>query len=199
LFGDTDLRTLLASLGSLALAMTFSLGVIMRNVASLSLIFILRLTGLISACSSSLASSISTTSATTATTTVLMATYLCVFSSSSIQSVEGTTTDQSSPPPMSAGKLRSLGEVALSERRYADAESYYIKAIAIQPDNAINYHKLYTVRKRKGNSLSEALNDISKAVELDPNKVDYRIQKATLLVQLGRCDEALGEYISQGG
>ena len=96
---------------------------------------------------------------------------------------------------MSAGKLRSLGEVALSERRYADAESYYIKAIAIQPDNAINYHKLYTVRKRKGNSLSEALIDISKAVELDPNKVDYRIQKATLLVQLGRCDEALGEYI----
>jgi DnaJ family protein C protein 3 len=96
---------------------------------------------------------------------------------------------------MSAGKLRSLGEVALSERRYADAESYYLKAITIQPNNAVNYHKLYTVRKRKGNSLSEALIDISKAVELDPNKYDYRVQKATLLVQLGRCDEALEEYV----
>ena len=185
---------LLVSRGKLALAMTnVSLGVIMRNVASLSLVFVLRLTGLISACSSSLAT-ISTTSATT--TTVLVATYLCVFSSSIQSSVDAAAaSDQSSPPPMSAGKLRSLGEVALSERRYADAESYYLKAISAEPDNAVNYHKLYTVRKRKGNSLGEALVDISKAVELDPNKFDYRVQKATLLVQLGRCDEALGEYV----
>lgn len=173
----------------------------MRNVASLSLIFVLRLTGLISACYSSSLANISTTTSAT-TTTVLVATYLCVFSSSStmiqsggVDAAAAAATEQSVPPPMSAGKLRSLGEVALSERRYADAESYYLKAISAEPDNAVNYHKLYTVRKRKGNSLGEALVDISKAVELDPNKFDYRVQKATLLVQLGRCDEALGEYV----
>lgn len=178
-----------------------SLGVIMRNVASLSLIFVLRLTGLISACSSSSLANISTTTSAT-TTTVLVATYLCVFSSSTtiiqsggVDAAAAAATEQSVPPPMSAGKLRSLGEVALSERRYADAESYYLRAISAEPDNAVNYHKLYTVRKRKGNSLGEALVDISKAVELDPNKFDYRVQKATLLVQLGRCDEALGEYV----
>ena len=172
---------------------------IMRHVASLSLIYLLRLTNFC------LISSSSTTSSST-TTSVLVATYICVFSSSSMHVVADAESGQQQQqqqqhqqqqPPMSVGKLRSLGEVALSERRYADAESLYLRAIKIEPDNALNHHKLYAVRKRRGGgtSLSDALVDISRAVDLDPSRYDYRVQKAALLVHLGRCDEAYGEYV----
>jgi len=174
--------------------MTNSLGLrIMRHVASLSLIYLLRLTNFCLISSSS------------STTTVLVATYICVFSSSSMHVVVDAEShqehqqqrqQQQQQQPLSVGKLRSLGEVALSERRYADAESLYLRAIKIEPDNALNHHKLYTVRKRKGaTSLGDALGDISRAVDLDPGRYDYRVQKAALLVHLGRCDEASGEYV----
>ena len=47
-------------------------------------------------------------------------------------------------------------------------------------------------------SLNSALNDITKAVELDGTKADWRIQKAKLLVNLGRCEEATLEYSEAG-
>eukprot|EP00804_Cyclotella_cryptica_P001514 CCRYP_003731-RA/>CCRYP_003731-RA protein AED:0.08 eAED:0.08 QI:304/1/1/1/1/1/3/76/544 len=107
---------------------------------------------------------------------------------------------------LSAGKLRSLGENALMERDYATATSYYRQAIELEPDNAVNYYKLYNVHKRM-RSLAEALDDISNAVRIEAEKVaregssgndkklrEWRDQKAKLLVGLGRCDEAVEEY-----
>ena len=142
-----------------------------------------------------------------------MASYICILSSSSSFSVVGADASggqqqqrqqqqqqreqqqQHQPQQQSAGKLRSLGEVALSERRYDDAENHYLSAIKIEPNNPVNHHRLYVVRKRRGNNyLGVALGDIANAVELDPTKYDYRYQKAALLVQLGRCDEANVEY-----
>ena len=41
---------------------------------------------------------------------------------------------------------------------------------------------------------SDALSDITKALELDPTNIDYRIQKAKLLKSLGQCDRAVIEY-----
>ena len=68
-------------------------------------------------------------------------------------------------------------------------------AIAIEPNNPLNHHRLYAVRKRRGaNYLGMALADITNASDLDPTKYEYIHQKATLLVQLGRCDEASVEY-----
>jgi len=90
---------------------------------------------------------------------------------------------------LSAGKLRSLGEVAMSERKFKEAVSYYKKAILLEPENAANYFKLFRVHSRMRN-LSDALNDISKAVEADPNHIDYRVQKAKTLMSVGQCDEA---------
>ncbi|KAL7517918.1 hypothetical protein ACHAWX_002792 [Stephanocyclus meneghinianus] len=107
---------------------------------------------------------------------------------------------------LSAGKLRSLGENALMERDYAAATSYYRQAIELEPDNAVNYYKLYNVHKRM-RSLAEALDDISNAVRIEAEKVaregssgndkklkEWTDQKAKLLVGLGRCDEAVEEY-----
>jgi tetratricopeptide (TPR) repeat protein len=105
---------------------------------------------------------------------------------------------------LSAGKLRSLGENALMERDYAQASSYYRQAIELEPDNAVNYYKLYNVHKRQ-RLLVEALEDISNAVSVasqteDGKKklMEYREQKAKLLVGLGRCDEAIEEYKLMG-
>lgn len=107
---------------------------------------------------------------------------------------------------LSAGKLRSLGENALMERDYAAATSYYRQAIELEPDNAVNYYKLYNVHKRM-RSLAEALDDISNAVRIEAEKVaregssgndkklkEWTDQKAKLLVGLGRCDEAVEQY-----
>ena len=95
---------------------------------------------------------------------------------------------------LTPGKLRSLGEVALSERKFNEAVSYYTQASQLEPNNAVNYYKLYNVHKRM-RSLNEALSDIIHAVELDGNKYDWRIQKASLLVNLGRCEEGQEEYL----
>ena len=95
--------------------------------------------------------------------------------------------------PMSAGKLRSLGEVALSERRYEEAARYYKQAIELEPDVAANHYKLFRVRNRQ-RKLVDALSDLSKAVHLEPTNTDYRKGKARLLVSLGQCDQAMEDY-----
>lgn len=170
-------------------------GQMMRHLAALSLVYLLRLTGH----ASCLLARYSASSATSATT-VLLAT--CIAGGVSvIQSADAAASasssssekEKQSQQQLSAGKLRSLGEVALSERKYSEAASYYSQAIKAEPQNANNYYKLYSVHKRT-RSLSEALSDISSAVELDGSKFDWRIQKAKLLVDLGRCEEAAAEY-----
>jgi len=94
---------------------------------------------------------------------------------------------------LSAGKLRSLGEIALSERKYSEAESYYRQAIALEPDNGNNYYKLYKVHNRM-KSPGDALSDLTEACAREPAKEEWRVQKAKLLAGLGRCEEAAAEY-----
>ncbi|KAL3787333.1 hypothetical protein ACHAWO_006259 [Cyclotella atomus] len=105
---------------------------------------------------------------------------------------------------LSPGKLRSLGESALMERDYATATSYYRQAIELEPSNAVNWYKLFNCHKRQ-RLLADALDDITNAVlvEMQSEKtksgdtkklMEYREQKAKLLVGLGRCEEAIQEY-----
>jgi len=77
-----------------------SLGQMLRHAATFSLVYLLRLTNPITFLSSS---------CTTTTTTVLLATYIGV---SVISCAEAAATDDKGT--LSAGKLRSLGEVAMS-------------------------------------------------------------------------------------
>jgi DnaJ family protein C protein 3 len=114
---------------------------------------------------------------------------------------------------LSAGKLRQLAETALMERKFTDAESYYRQAIAIEPSNSANHYKLYNLHKRM-RSYGDALGDITTACQLleqeqqlsnnnsddskkNQNKtLEYKRIKAKLLLNLGRCDEAVQEYNS---
>jgi DnaJ family protein C protein 3 len=93
----------------------------------------------------------------------------------------------------SAGKLRAVSDEAMAAGDYQNAVSYLHKAAALEPENASNYFKLFKAHQRKRNYM-DALQDISTAVEMEPDADKYRSQKAKLLVQVGHCDQAVSEY-----
>lgn len=94
---------------------------------------------------------------------------------------------------LSAGKLRSLGEEALMSRKYSDAISYYTQACQLEPQNAVNFYKLFRVHSRMKKT-EEALKDLNNAVDLDPENKEYRKHRASLLVSVGQCDQATLDY-----
>jgi len=134
-----------------------------------------------------------------------------------IASASPDSNDNNNKDLPSAGKLRQLAETALMERKFTDAESYYRQAISLEPTNSANHYKLYNLHKRMRN-YGDALGDITMACALLENNdvlhstnnndsntnnnnnnnkaAEYKKLKAKLLVNLGRCDEAVQEYNS---
>lgn len=93
----------------------------------------------------------------------------------------------------SPGKLRSRGEEAFSLRKFDEALKFYEKAAEKEPDNGVNFYKLFRVHNRM-KKFANALTDVEKALELDPTNSEWRIQKAKLLKSLGQCDRSVVEY-----
>mmetsp|Transcript_25207 Transcript_25207/g.35530 ORF Transcript_25207/g.35530 Transcript_25207/m.35530 type:complete len:516 (-) Transcript_25207:112-1659(-) len=119
--------------------------------------------------------------------------WFLVVSSSSSSSSTTTTANAAEQEGWSAGKFRSKGEEAMMQGKYEDALGYYQKAIHIEPDNSVNYYKLFRVHNRM-KKYADALTDLTKALDVSPTKDEYRIQKAKLLVNLGQCEEAVEQY-----
>lgn len=118
---------------------------------------------------------------------------LCL-SSPNIVSINAQSTNSArKPTEISPGKLRSLGEEAMSQRKYTEAVSYYSKACELEPQNAANYYKLFRVHSRMRRSV-DALTDLNEAIALDPSHATYRKERAKLLVTLGQCDQAVEDY-----
>eukprot|EP00588_Corethron_pennatum_P012053 CAMPEP_0194278944 /NCGR_PEP_ID=MMETSP0169-20130528/12799_1 /TAXON_ID=218684 /ORGANISM="Corethron pennatum, Strain L29A3" /LENGTH=439 /DNA_ID=CAMNT_0039023267 /DNA_START=323 /DNA_END=1642 /DNA_ORIENTATION=+ len=88
----------------------------------------------------------------------------------------------------------------MSEHRYDDAISYYGEAVKIEPENSTNYFKLFRVHQRMRRQ-KDALIDLSKAIKYDPDRHEYRKQRAKILVSIGRCSDAIFDYehISESG
>lgn len=99
---------------------------------------------------------------------------------------QSTTTDTSS---WTAGKFRQQAEQAMAEGSYDIAVEYLQQAISKEPDNALNHFKLYRLHNRK-RQYAEALDDLTRALVLDPTKADYVKKKIQLLISLGQCAEA---------
>jgi DnaJ family protein C protein 3 len=95
---------------------------------------------------------------------------------------------------MSAGKLRASAEEAFSQGNTGEAVDLLQQAVALEPENAQNHHRLYKVRHRS-RQFMEALKDISSAVDLveTEGKDAYRTLKAKLLIELGQCAQAVVE------
>ncbi|KAL7575513.1 hypothetical protein ACA910_020096 [Epithemia clementina (nom. ined.)] len=123
-----------------------------------------------------------------------------------------TTAAAADSASWSAGKLRSAAEEAYSLGQSSQAIAYLQQAMAQEPDNPLNHYRLFKIHHRQRNYVP-ALNAITTAVELlllssntlDQTKkqhqqakqaaqlLDYRNQKAKLLIQLGQCDRAAVE------
>jgi len=103
-----------------------------------------------------------------------------------------STTDRK-PGTKSAGRLRSLAEEALYQRKYTEAVAYYKEACELEPENAVNYYHLFKVHTRMRRNM-DAISDLDRAVELDPSKLSYRNERAKLLVSVGQCEQAVEEY-----
>ncbi|GKY97260.1 hypothetical protein MPSEU_000684400 [Mayamaea pseudoterrestris] len=114
-----------------------------------------------------------------------------------ISSSSSSCSAQAVPEPdystWSAGKLRSGSDEAMASGGSDKAISMLKRAIQLEPDNAINYHKLYKILSRRRNYM-DALDAITQAATLDKA---HASTKAKLLVQLGQCDRAVAEYQSQ--
>ena len=95
----------------------------------------------------------------------------------------------------SVKKLRVRGDDALALRKYDEAVKFFKTAIAKEPENPTNYYKLFRAHSRM-KRFADALDDISKALEFEPQNSDYRSQKAKLLKSLGQCDRAVQELES---
>ena len=112
------------------------------------------------------------------------------------------TTSEGSSSTWTPGKLRSAAEEAFSVGESTKALEYLQQAVSLEPDNPVNHHRLYKIYYRLHNNV-EALNEITTAVELavsvatqggrapsGKSLLEYRTQKAKLLVQLGQCELA---------
>ena len=105
---------------------------------------------------------------------------------------------QSTTTTPSAGKLRSQAEEALSGGNAAQALVFLQQATVMEPENPVNYYRLFKVHTRQKQPLA-ALDDITQAIVLATNNDDkqstsYTIAKAKLLVQLGQCDQAVAQH-----
>jgi tetratricopeptide (TPR) repeat protein len=89
----------------------------------------------------------------------------------------------------SAGKFRQQGEQAMLDGDYTLAVEYLNQAVALDPQNASTYLKLYRVHHRQ-KQYAEALDDLTKALTIDPTNKDYTQKKIQLLISLGQCTEA---------
>jgi len=94
---------------------------------------------------------------------------------------------------LSAGELRKLGDKALSAGDKKKAISYYSKVIAIEPNNELNYWKRASAHMRF-RATHSALNDLDKAIELDPKMTKAYLNRARLRSKEGDCRGAKSDY-----
>ena len=93
----------------------------------------------------------------------------------------------------SAAKLRARAEESVALGDFGQALTYLQEAIELEPEDAVNHYRIYKLKHRQ-RKYADALQDITRAVELDASNLPYRSSKAKLLVQLGFCERAVMEY-----
>ncbi|HEY1783897.1 MAG TPA: tetratricopeptide repeat protein [Pirellulales bacterium] len=102
--------------------------------------------------------------------------------------------------PKSLAVLTSYAHFEDRRRHLVAATKLYKKALAKHPEEASVYNDLGLCYQRRG-LLPEAVTMLSKAIELQPERPLYRNNLATVLVDSGRTDEALGQLmiVNTGG
>jgi predicted O-linked N-acetylglucosamine transferase (SPINDLY family) len=76
---------------------------------------------------------------------------------------------------------------------YASAEVFCLRAIQIEPQNAVAFCNLGVVLRRRG-KLAEAVDQLKRAIALKPNFFEAHLNLGTVLMALGNFEAALTEY-----
>ncbi len=85
--------------------------------------------------------------------------------------------------------LVDAGHDLAGQRRYAEAEAYFLRAIAVSPDHAMAHNNLGWVCEIRG-AVDQAVAFYSKALEKNPTLALARRNLAALLVRAGRSKES---------
>ncbi|XP_065841166.1 dnaJ homolog subfamily C member 3-like [Oscarella lobularis] len=88
-----------------------------------------------------------------------------------------------------------MGKKLLSQGQYQDALSHYHAAVDGDPNNYMTYFRRATVYLAIGRSKS-ALPDLAKVIELKPDFIQARSQRANVLMKQGKLAEARLDYES---
>jgi Tfp pilus assembly protein PilF len=91
--------------------------------------------------------------------------------------------------PANVPALQSVARLYMKQGQITDSIQFYEKTIAVQP-SADNYAEL-SEAQRKANRLVDAQASIQKAISIDPSATRYRNSLASILVTVGRSDEAV--------
>ena len=101
--------------------------------------------------------------------------------------------DKNSAPRWSAMRICSTAEGKRSKRL-----DYYVRAVKANPNDASVVNDLGLCYARQG-KFRPALEYLGKAVELQPDRELYRNNIATVLVEVGRVDEAVSQIAAVYG
>lgn len=93
----------------------------------------------------------------------------------------------------SVGKLRSQAEVHFSKGEIDQSLQLWSKVISMEPSNDANFYKRFRVYLRQ-QKLKEALSDLTSVLNLNPKHENALVQRAKLLMRLGKCLDAEGDY-----
>lgn len=87
-------------------------------------------------------------------------------------------------------------QVAIDNRDWPAAESFFKQALASEPENASNsliLSNLATVQRYQGKA-QEALKNYTLALDLTPNAVTVLLNRAALLVAMGNTEQAVADF-----
>jgi hypothetical protein len=93
-------------------------------------------------------------------------------------------------------QLAASGRRHIVNRRYAQAEDFFVRIISLAPDYSIAHYQLGRLKLIQGN-FEHAVDCFERAVSIDSSMIDARRRLATVLVKLGREDESLPYWRSE--
>lgn len=95
--------------------------------------------------------------------------------------------------PSAAGALVNLGTIYYRQRKFAEAEKYYIDAIAADPEYALAQFNLGNLFDEQGR-VAEALDHYRQALALNPNYADAHFNLALLCERTGDALKAVHHW-----
>ncbi|MFW5870367.1 MAG: tetratricopeptide repeat protein, partial [Candidatus Sumerlaeota bacterium] len=87
-----------------------------------------------------------------------------------------------------------LGNYALKERRAEEAANHYLRSLALRPQHGATHMNLGLAMLCAGRDGETARRALERAVALNPQSADARLNLATLYLDLGMRDKALEQY-----